>query len=135
MANGVEQGLRTVRDAPDVVVREQPLPRILHVEDDPLVARAIASVLRRAGYDVVSASTFGDAVLALKRSYFDAIVSDFNLGGAATGADVLAFAGATPFMFLTSDDRADGLGVPRFDKPCAPAAIREALASLVRRSA
>ena len=108
---------------------------VLHVEDDASVARAVGRMLRRDGYEVVSVATAEDALLELGARRFDVIVSDFNLAGLGSGADVLAACGSTPFLFLTSDDRAGGLGVLRLEKPCAPSAIRAAIESLLARRA
>lgn len=110
-------------------------PLVLHVEDDAAIARAIGGMLRRAGYEVVSVATAEGAFLELGARRFDVIVSDFNLAGIGSGADVLAAAGSTPFVFLTSDDRAGSYGVLRLEKPCAPAAIRAAIESLLARRA
>lgn len=122
---------------PDVLVAEQPLPSVLHVEDDASIQRAVASVLRRAGYEVTTVATAADAIAALGARRFSAVLSDFNLAGDGTGADVLGVAElrATPFVFLTSDDRADHFGVLRLEKPCAPAAIRSAIQAVTRRAA
>jgi len=108
---------------------------VLHVEDDAAIARAIGNMLRRDGYEVVSVATAEDALLELGARRFDVIVSDFNLAGLGSGADVLAACGSTPFLFLTSDDRAGGYGVLRLEKPCAPSAIRAAIESLLARTA
>lgn len=111
--------------------QEQPkvvAARVLHVDDDPAVARAIASMLRRAGYEVISVATAETARAELVKGAFDVVVSDFNLGGAGTGADVLAAAGSVPFIFLTSDDRADDFPVLRLEKPCTPSSLRKAVA-------
>ena len=122
--------------APDVLVQEQPLLRILHVEDEQIVARSIAIVLRRDGYEVVSVASAELAIEQLQAHRFDAVLSDFNLAGPGSGADVLWFAGPLPFVFLTGDDRADHYGVTRLDKPSSLAAIRDALdQALLTRSA
>lgn len=122
---------------PDVLVVEQPLPSVLHVEDDAAIQRAIASILRRAGYEVTSVATAADAIAALGARRFDCVLSDFDLKAGGTGAEVLEVAElrATPFVFLTSDDRADRYGVLRLDKPCSNDAIRAAIRAITRRAA
>ncbi len=120
----------------DAEVCEQPLTRVLYVEDDETIARATATVLRRDGYEVVSVASAEQAIGELKAHRFDVVLSDFNLAGPGNGADVLAFAGPLPFVFLTGDDRADHFGVTRLEKPSSPAAIRDALhQALLTRSA
>lgn len=121
--------------SPDVVVCEQALPCVLHVEDDAAIARCIATALRRAGFEVVSVPSAEAAIAELAARAFDAIVSDFNLAGTGTGADVLLAAGVTPFLFLTSDDRAGRFNVPWIEKPAAISKVRDAVDLLVARRA
>lgn len=53
-------------------------PRVLLVDDDVAVAKALATVLRRAGYDVAVAFSAAEAeVLILER--FDAMVLDLRM--------------------------------------------------------
>jgi CheY-like chemotaxis protein len=58
---------------------EAPGTRILLVDDDDRVRRALARVLRVNGYDVVEASSIESAE-ALARSGFDMLVTDLHLG-------------------------------------------------------
>lgn len=53
-------------------------PHVLLVDDDAAVSRALASVLRRAGYDVTTASTATEAEQLLTRR-FDAMVLDLRM--------------------------------------------------------
>jgi two-component SAPR family response regulator len=118
--------------SPDVVVQEQPIVRVLHVDDDETITRAVARVLRKAGYHVVSVHTADEAIVQLSFAIeFDVVVSDFDLKSGGTGAEVLLAAGTVPFMFLCSDERADAFGVPRLDKPASATAIREAVSALL----
>jgi DNA-binding response OmpR family regulator len=55
-----------------------PGPRILLVDDDPAVGKALAAVLRRAGYDVVLAGGVGQAEELLS-TRFDAMVLDLRM--------------------------------------------------------
>jgi CheY-like chemotaxis protein len=113
--------------------------RILIVEDDHEVARLVERLIRRtaaSALEIVRVVT-GEAAIALLTTCdpFDAVVSDCHLGGGATGLDVLAVSRALPtpppFLFLTSDERAQGLGVPCLAKPCSLNEIRAALAKLL----
>lgn len=54
--------------------------RILLVDDDPSVAEVLARLLRRAGYDVVTAGSGQDAVHLLDER-FDGLVLDLRLPG------------------------------------------------------
>lgn len=107
---------------------------VLHVEDEPSISRAVASTLRRAGYEVISVATAEAAFIVLGSRSVDVVVSDFNLAGFGNGADVLACARALrqppAFLFVSSDERAGSLGVPWIEKPCGMAAIQAALALL-----
>ena len=53
-------------------------PRVLLVDDDPAVAKALATVLRRAGYDVMSAGSTSEAENLLSER-FDAMVLDLRM--------------------------------------------------------
>jgi CheY-like chemotaxis protein len=56
--------------------------RLLLVEDDPVDAKAITGMLRRAaGYeaDVAAAESFGEAAPLLRRERFDAVLLDLGL--------------------------------------------------------
>ncbi len=61
---------------------------ILLVEDDPLVARATARLLRLR-HEVTVAGGVAEALAALAGRAFDVVVSDFDLGD-GTGDEVLA---------------------------------------------
>lgn len=54
------------------------LPRLLLVDDDPIVLRALARVLR-SRFEIVTAVDAHQADLQLDRSRFDAVVTDFDL--------------------------------------------------------
>lgn len=75
-------------------MRDDAAPRtILLVEDEALVARALARQLTAAGLEVVHV-TNGDAALAqLRARAFDIVLSDLCVPG-ATGVEVLAAARA-----------------------------------------
>ena len=108
--------------------------RILIVEDDLSIARANERLIRRAvtsAVEVVTTALGEVAIAELAIGGYDLVVSDFNLGGEATGADVLAAAGSTPFLFLSSDERIEDRGVPWLSKPCAPSELRAAVLVLL----
>lgn len=104
--------------------------RILHVDDDPYVRRAVARTLSTAGMIVASAASSAQAELALHRSIrFDLAIVDREIGS-EDGLDLVRILRAEhPRMVvllmsgsLTDDvvTRAHELGVSRcIDKPCA----------------
>lgn len=113
--------------------------RILIVEDEIAIARATERLIRRVvttAVEVVAVVTGEAAMARLTSSSFDAIISDCNLlPGGATGLDVLAASRALPnpprFLFLTSDERCEGRGVPFLSKPASPSELRAAIAKLL----
>lgn len=65
------------------------LSRVLVVDDDPRMLRAITTLLRRSGYEVITATEVGQALIACERHAFDAAVVDYNLHD-ETGLAVLS---------------------------------------------
>jgi PAS domain S-box-containing protein len=87
--------------------------KILHIEDDPGIARSIALLLDLEGYDVVSADSRDEAVrhvevLGLRP---DLILCDFQLPLGFTGAEIVAeiaiLLGFKPPTIMLSGDIAD----------------------------
>ena len=65
--------------------------KVLHVEDDPSVARAVARVLRIKGYEVTSAASGAEAVQVVENGLVpDVILTDYHLPFEMTGDQVLA---------------------------------------------
>ncbi len=56
-------------------------PRILIVDDDPLVPRTLRLLLRKHGYEVECAANADAALTLLKKSPMDLIVTDINMPG------------------------------------------------------
>src|SRR5258708_2526723 len=75
----------------NLVVKWAPQPggaiKVLHIEDDPSVLRAIARALSLRGYEVFSAATRGEALRHLEVRGFrpDIILTDYVLGEGFTG--------------------------------------------------
>jgi CheY-like chemotaxis protein len=61
--------------------------RVLVVDDDEHILRAMATSLKRAGFDVTTAND-GTPAVALTES-FDIVIADFNMTSELTGADVV----------------------------------------------
>jgi len=62
--------------------------KILIVDDEPFVRDLLEKVLRRGGHDVVVRPTADDAVVALKSSQFDVLLTDVVMPG-MDGFDLL----------------------------------------------
>ena len=63
------------------------MTRILVVDDDEHILRAMATSLKRAGFDV---TTVNDSLPAIEMTeQFDVVLADFNMKSEATGADVV----------------------------------------------
>lgn len=66
------------------------MANILICDDDPDIRMAMKRTLR--GYDVTEAASPREAIDAMKRAKFDAIVSDFSLDADSDGLDILQHA-------------------------------------------
>ncbi|MGC2114261.1 MAG: response regulator [Pseudolabrys sp.] len=111
-------------------------PRILVVEDEPVIARMVEEFVRELGYTVSSvARTIAVARLQIAQRNFDAVLLDINLGGEyhLETADVLLEAGI-PFAFVTGYDyvlEPRHEGVPLLEKPFGSFQLRLLLEKLV----
>jgi two-component system, sensor histidine kinase len=64
--------------------------KVLHVEDDPSVARAVARLLRIQGYDVSSAASGAEAIQVVEDGLVpDVILADYHLPFEMTGDQVV----------------------------------------------
>jgi DNA-binding response OmpR family regulator len=68
------------------------MPRILLVDDEPLVARALGRLLRRHGYEVETAASGQEALGRLGDYRADLVVSDHRMPG-MSGVDLLSRVG------------------------------------------
>jgi DNA-binding response OmpR family regulator len=66
--------------------------RVLHIEDDPSVARCIARALRASGYEVACAATRDEAMQHVEVNGFcpDLILTDYQLELGVTGDVIVA---------------------------------------------
>jgi CheY-like chemotaxis protein len=62
---------------------------ILVVEDEPSVRNAMRMLLEIEGYEVTTTASAADALEALRRDYFDLIVTDYHLESGRTGTEVI----------------------------------------------
>jgi len=92
--------------------QDEPIrPRILIVEDEPLIAMMLTDMLAELGFDVVASVTqVGAAIKILDELKIDVALLDVNIGTQKIDpvADLLATRG-TPFVFTTGYGNA---GVP-----------------------
>ena len=117
--------------------------RILLVEDDTELARAIATGLRGADARVTIAGTFGDGHDAARHEEYDVLIIDVMLPGGSGFALCRALRSSgttTPILMLTArdavDDRVTALDAGADDYLTKPFAFRELLArvrALARR--
>lgn len=63
--------------------------RVLVVDDDAQILRAMATSLKRAGFDVTTAEDGPPAIAMVATATFDVVVADFNMRSEPTGADVV----------------------------------------------
>ena len=63
--------------------------RVLVVDDDVQILRAMATSLKRAGFEVTTADDSVPAIAMSADAQFDIVVVDFNMKSEQTGADVV----------------------------------------------
>ena len=118
---------------------------ILLLEDDPPTAEALRAGFTRSGFEVTTAASAGDALAAVARTRFGAVILDVMVPG-GSGYDVLADLRSrgddVPVLILTARDRVpervDGLERGADDylvKPFAFAELMARLRALLRRPA
>ncbi len=113
------------------------LPRILIVEDEPLLAFALEEYLRLAGFEVAGVmGRLPTALAAIENISFDAAVLDANLAGvsAAPAASALTARGV-PFVvvsgYLPEQQQTAFSGGIRLQKPCRPDDLVRALQDIL----
>jgi|SRR5947209_3984998 len=120
------------------------MARVLVVDDEPAVRRALERALKLDSYDVALAADGEEALDALARDTADAVILDVAMPG-VDGLEVcrrMRKAGdRTPILMLTArdaiDDRVQGLDVGADDYLVKPFALRELqarLRALLRRT-
>jgi DNA-binding response OmpR family regulator len=111
--------------------------RILLVEDDSMMARAVKTALTQAGYAVDWVSTAEDACLALETTTYDLAVLDINLPD-KSGLDLIrglrSKKNELPVLALTSRDttkqKVEGLNAGMDDYLIKPFDLEELLARI-----
>jgi DNA-binding NtrC family response regulator len=121
-------------------------PKLLLVDDEPLILAAVGRALRRSGYEVATAENVHVALAQLSESPFDLVLTDLRmpvLDGTALLRTIRARHPGLPVVVMTgygdvSDSELRRLGACAvLGKPAEIAVIRAALASCLegRRSA
>ncbi len=117
-----------------------PSPRILIIEDEPIIALDLQETLIEAGFTVVGVTgRLEHALEFIADTIFDAAIVDANLAGISASPAALALAArGLPFIVLSGYSRGQQQdefgGAPYLQKPCRPAHIIQALQDLVAQS-
>jgi two-component system, OmpR family, KDP operon response regulator KdpE len=121
----------------------QPAIRILVVDDEPAIRRALRPPLVELGFQITEASRGEEALQMLRGSSFDAVLLDVNMpgiGGVETLRRIRAFAPRLPILMLTvrdqEEDKVTALELGADDYVTKPFSTRELIArirSAVRR--
>ena len=121
----------------------QPPIRILVVDDESAIRRALRPPLVELGFQVLEASRGEEALQTLRASVFDAVLLDVNMpgiGGIETLRRIRAFAPRLPILMLTvrdqEEDKVEALELGADDYVTKPFSTRELIArirSAVRR--
>ena len=117
--------------------------RILVVDDEPAIRRALRPPLMELGFQVTEASRGEEGLLALRAGQYDVVLLDMNmpgLGGIETLRRIRAFAPRLPVLMLTvrdqEEDKVEALDLGADDYVTKPFSTRELIArirSAVRR--
>ncbi|HLI04188.1 MAG TPA: response regulator transcription factor [Terracidiphilus sp.] len=121
----------------------QPNIRILVVDDEPAIRRALRPPLMELGFQLAEASRGEEALQALRAQPYDVVLLDVNmpgLGGIETLRRIRAFAPRLPVLILTvrdrEEDKVEALDLGADDYVTKPFSTRELIArirSAVRR--
>jgi two-component system cell cycle response regulator CpdR len=116
-------------------------PTLLLADDEPVLLMVIAELLSDAGYAVSRVESGHGAILLLRHSEFDVIVSDWNMDD-GNGADVYRWIAQTKphlaerVVFLADDEAEDATAVapgrPMFRKGADSTALTATLEQIVR---
>ncbi len=113
----------------------QPEIRILVVDDESAIRRALRPPLVELGFQVTEASRGEEALQTLRASVFDAVLLDVNMpgiGGIETLRRIRAFAPRLPILMLTvrdqEEDKVQALDLGADDYVTKPFSTRELIA-------
>ncbi len=112
-------------------------PRVLIIEDEPLLAYVLEEVVRDAGFAIAGTATrLPPALELIAAGTCDAAILDANLAGVSAGPAALALTTAgVPFIVLSGyapdqQSRAFAAGT-HLQKPCRPERLIEVLQGLL----
>jgi two-component system KDP operon response regulator KdpE len=115
----------------------QPVIRILLVDDESAIRRALRPPLVELGFQVVEASRGEEALQLLRASVFDVVLLDVNMpgiGGIETLRRIRAFAPRLPILVLTvrdqEEDKVEALDLGADDYVTKPFSTRELIARI-----
>jgi two-component system KDP operon response regulator KdpE len=111
--------------------------RILVVDDEPAIRRALRPPLNELGFQVAEASRGEEALLTLRAAAYDVVLLDVNMpgiGGLETLRRIRAFAPRLPVLMLTvrdgEEDKVEALELGADDYVTKPFSIRELIARI-----
>jgi two-component system KDP operon response regulator KdpE len=114
-----------------------PAIRILVVDDEPAIRRALRPPLMELGFQVAEASRGEEALQALRGANYDAVLLDINMpgiGGIETLRRIRAFAPRLPVLMLTvrdeEEDKVEALDLGADDYVTKPFSTRELIARI-----
>ncbi len=118
--------------------------RVLLIDDEPVIRRALRAALKEFGFTTVEASRGEEALVLVQTQTFDAVLLDINMpgmGGMKTLLHLRSFASRLPILILTVHDReelkVEALECGADDYITKPFSMRECVARLrsaVRRA-
>ena len=77
------------------------MERILIIEDEVVIRRALAKLLKREGYDISEASSVSESEALFSLDAFGLIIADLRLPG-GLGTEVIEKCAGTPVLIMTS---------------------------------
>jgi two-component system KDP operon response regulator KdpE len=115
----------------------QPQIRILIVDDEPAIRRALRAPLLELGFNVGEASRGEEALQALRAATYDAVLLDINMpgiGGIETLRRIRTFAPRLPILMLTvrdgEEEKVEALELGADDYVTKPFSTRELIARI-----
>jgi two-component system KDP operon response regulator KdpE len=120
-----------------VFLMNQPVIRILVVDDESAIRRALRPPLLELGFQVVDASRGEEALQMLRAGAFDVVLLDVNMpgiGGIETLRRIRAFAPRLPILMLTvrdqEEEKVEALDLGADDYVTKPFSMRELIARI-----
>ncbi|MDD4136930.1 MAG: response regulator [Methanoregula sp.] len=97
------------------------IPRILIVDDDPIIPRLLSTMLQRKGYSIAGVvSTGEEAIIKSAELSPDLVIMDVNLSGSMNGMDAAHYIFqlfSCPILFITDVSEEEGLERVKYSQP------------------